>query len=159
MAPGTHTLTLPGAMLQRGFWLYVWRAETPEGEMLYVGRTGDISSSNASSPYQRMGQHLGHAKNQNALRKNLIENGVTPEECEAFHLLSHGPLFPEQACMDTHRAPRDAVAALEKKLAEALAEAGYRVLNTVHCRKPIDEELWTQVRDAFVKHFPKLGRV
>ena len=36
MQPGTHLLTLPGAMLQRGFWLYVWRVETPKGEFLYV---------------------------------------------------------------------------------------------------------------------------
>jgi hypothetical protein len=34
-----HCLTLPGPMLQRGFWLYVWRVQTPKGERLYVGRT------------------------------------------------------------------------------------------------------------------------
>ena len=34
-----HRLTLPGPMLQRGFWLYVWRVQTPKGERLYVGRT------------------------------------------------------------------------------------------------------------------------
>jgi len=158
MAPGTHTMTLPGAMLERGFWLYVWRAETPKGEYLYVGRTGDSSSPNASPSYQRMGQHLGRAKTQNALRRHLTANGVEPEECVSFHLVSHGPLFPEQQCMETHRAPRDTVAALEKKLAEALSESGYRVLNTVHSRKPLDEQLWLQVRDAFIDHFPKLGR-
>ena len=34
MAPATHVLTMPGAMLHRGFWLYVWRVETPAGELL-----------------------------------------------------------------------------------------------------------------------------
>lgn len=31
MPPATHVLTLPAPMLHRGFWLYVWRGETPEG--------------------------------------------------------------------------------------------------------------------------------
>ena len=32
----THRLSLPGPMLRRGFWLYVWDVETPCGQMLYV---------------------------------------------------------------------------------------------------------------------------
>ena len=62
--PTTHCLTLPGPMLRRGFWLYVWQVEDSEGgEWLYVGRTGDNSSPHASAPYTRMGQHLGKIKN------------------------------------------------------------------------------------------------
>ena len=34
--PDVHQLTLPGPMLQRGFWLYVWRVETPKGERLLL---------------------------------------------------------------------------------------------------------------------------
>ena len=49
-----HRLTLPGPMLQRGFWLYVWRVQTPKGERLYVGRTGDSSSPHATAPYTRV---------------------------------------------------------------------------------------------------------
>jgi hypothetical protein len=158
VGPDTHTLTLPGAMLRRGFWLYVWRVETPLGEMLYVGRTGDASSPNASAPYTRMGQHLGTRKTQNALRRHLCAVNVVPEDCAAFHLISHGPIFPEQSVMAAHRAPRDLVAALEKKLAETLAAAGYHVLNKVHCRKPLDEHLWSTTRTAFSAHFPKLAR-
>ena len=45
-------------MLERGFWLYVWRIASPIGEVLYVGRTGDSSSLNASPPFMRMAQHL-----------------------------------------------------------------------------------------------------
>ena len=74
-----HRLTLPGPMLQRGFWLYVWRVETPKGERLYVGRTGDSSSPHATAPYTRMGQHLGFSKAQNSLRRLLSEAGVEPE--------------------------------------------------------------------------------
>lgn len=94
-SPSTCRMTLPGPMLQRGFWLYVWQMETPKGEMLYVGRTGDNSSPHATEPYYRMGQHLGFTKTQNALRRNLRSRGIEPEECAAFHLIAHGAVHPE----------------------------------------------------------------
>lgn len=156
MAAATHTLTLPGAMLERGFWLYVWRVETPVGEYLYVGRTGDNSSPNASAPYQRMGQHLGRQKNQNALRKHLDHCGIVPEHCKNFHLITYGPLFEQAVGMDDHEAPRDVMAALEKALADTLKTAGYQVMNKVYCRKPLDKALFTSVREAFAKQLPKL---
>lgn len=157
MVAKTHALTLPGAMLERGFWLYVWRVETPKGEYLYVGRTGDNSSPYATPPYQRMGQHLGHQKTQNALRKYLEQNGIEPERCQAFHLVAHGPLFPQAVDMQAHRVPRDIVAALEKALADTLQEVGYLVMNKVNCKKPLDESLFKNVLDAFTEAFPKLG--
>lgn len=159
MAAGTHMLTLPGAMLQRGFWLYVWRVDTPKGEMLYVGRTGDSSSPNAAPPYTRMGQHLGHVKASNALRAHLVRVGIEPEACREYDLIAHGPLFEEQADMDTHRGPRDIVAALEKQLACALEAGGYKVLNTVNCRHPLDGKAWSAVRTAFIEYFPKIGDI
>jgi len=156
MRAATHVLTLPAAMLERGFWLYVWRVEAPSGEYLYVGRTGDNSSPNAVPPYQRMGQHLGHQPTQNALRKHLEKKGIEPEQCHAFHLIAHGPLFPEAQDMETHSGPRDIVGALEKALADALREAGYDVMNTVRWLKPVDAKLFASVRAAFEAHFPKL---
>lgn len=165
MVPATHVLTLPGPMLQRGFWLYVWRVETPVGEMLYVGRTGDNSSPNASAPYTRMGQHLGTLKNQNALRKHLEKRGINPQACERLHLISHGPLYPETlraegalraALMDKHKPVRNIVGAMERALAEELATAGYDVLNTVNWKWTLDPVLWAPVRAAFAKHFCKL---
>ncbi len=158
MAAETHTLTVPGAMLERGFWLYVWQVEAPEGEYLYVGRTGDSSSPFATPPYQRMGQHLGHQKTQNALRKYLERKGIKPELCKAFRLIAHGPLYPQAEDMHSHKRPRDIVAALEKALADDLKEAGYEVMNTVHCRKPLDVMAFAGVRAAFSAHFPELGR-
>jgi hypothetical protein len=162
----TCTMTLPGTMIQRGFWLYVWRAETPNGELLYVGRTGDNSSPNAVAPYTRMGQHLGFQPTQNALRKHLSANGVAPEECVAFHLTAHGPIYPEverpegatrELLMAAHREPRDAVAAMECRLANDLTKAGYQVMNKVHCKAPLDIAVYAPVRAAFAAHFPKLG--
>lgn len=143
-------------MLERGFWLYVWRVEAPSCEYLYVGRTGDNSSPFATPPYQRMGQHLGHQKNQNALRKYLVKNGIQPESCQTFDLVAYGPIFPQELDMDAHKGPRDVVAALEKALAEALLAAGYRVMNTVHCKQPLNTILFREVEAAFATHFPGL---
>lgn len=161
----TWKMTLPGPMLKRGFWLYVWQVETPQGEMLYVGRTGDNSSPHATAPYTRMGQHLGFQKTQNALRKQLSKRGVDPEECSAFHLISHGPIYPEiekpegadrKVLMAKHIPLRNLVGAMEKVLAEELAAAGYDVMNKVKCSHPHDEAVWTGVREAFAEHFSKL---
>lgn len=166
-APATHCLTLPGPMLRRGFWLYVWQVEDAEGgEWLYVGRTGDNSSPHASAPYTRMGQHLGTMKNQNALRARLRDKGIEAESCRAFHLVSHGPLHPEvekdgvpdrDALMALHRPMRDEIGAYERDLALALGEAGYRVLNTVNFKWQGDPARWQDIRRAFAEHFPKLA--
>ena len=158
MPAATHTLTLPGPMLERGFWLYVWMIDSPIGELLYVGRTGDNSSPHASPPFTRMGQHLSKNPNQNALRRHLESRGITPEECASFSLVAHGPLFPEARDMEEHRGPRDVVAALEKALAETLSSVGYSVLNIVNDKHVLDQRLWAQVRDALTAHFPRLGR-
>ena len=56
----TFTVTLDGAMLRRGFWLYVWEITTPSSnKVLYVGAPGDSSSPKAQSLFNRMGQNLG----------------------------------------------------------------------------------------------------
>jgi hypothetical protein len=160
-----HRLTLPGQMLQRGFWLYVWRVQTPKGEQLYVGRTGDSSSPHATAPYTRMGQHLGFSKAQNGLRRLLTEAGVEPESCGQFELISYGPIFPEIGMtkdqlrherMVLHTPVRDEMAGLEKKLRDALVAAGYKVLNVVHSKKPYDVAHWDAVRIAYAEHFPEL---
>lgn len=166
MTAATHILSLPGKVLHQGMWLYVWRVETPIGEMLYVGRTGDSSSPHATAPYTRMGQHLGFSKAANSLRRLLVESGVTPEDCARSELISHGPIYPaiglkkdqiRDQQMRLHTPVRDKMAGLEKKLRDALHESGYRVLNVVHSRKMYDEDVWNEVRAAFSTHFPKLA--
>ena len=158
---------MPGGMLARGFWLYVWRVTAPKGELLYIGRTGDSSSPRATAPYTRMGQHLGFSKAANSLRRLLAENGITPESCSNFDLISYGPIYPEIGLkegqdrvtqMDLHKPVRDKVAGLEKKLRDELAAAGYSVLNIVHSKKLYDESDWQNVREAFAPHFPALNR-
>jgi hypothetical protein len=149
----TVEVMLPAELLHSGFWLYVWRVETPAGrEVVYVGRTGDSSSANAAPPYRRFGQHLGHVKASNALRTHLNTRDIQPESCRRFTFVAHGPLFDKQRDMESHKPVRDIVAALEMKLADALAECGYKVKS----RKALDQELWSSVRDAFAPHFPRL---
>jgi hypothetical protein len=57
-----HEVRFEGGVLQQGFWLDV-REPTPadRAPLYYVGGTGDSSSTNAQSPFNRMGQHLAFA--------------------------------------------------------------------------------------------------
>jgi hypothetical protein len=172
---GTFRLTLPGPMLRRGFWLYIWRVILADKrELLYVGRTGDNSSPNASPPYIRMGQHLGSIKNQNALRSHLIKRGVKPEECRAFDLIAHGPIYAEVVkpndfdhadkvarltLMKSHLPLRNIVGAMEKRLAGELSAAGYTVVNTVRWPHTVEDVEWLPIRQAFAEDFPKLTAI
>ena len=69
-----YRMSFNGQVLKRGFWLYVWKISTPRGKCLYVGRTGDSSSPNAASPFNRIGQHLDLRKNAkgNTMTKRLL---------------------------------------------------------------------------------------
>jgi hypothetical protein len=51
-------LRFEGALLRRGFWLYLWKVHSGARLLVYVGRTGDSSSSFAASPFIRAGRHL-----------------------------------------------------------------------------------------------------
>lgn len=156
--PSTYTVSLDGGFLARGFWIYVWDVREPEGGvMLYVGRTGDSSSPNAQSPFNRMGQHLGFAKNSSMLRNHLQGRDVSPDLC-AYRLVAHGPILPEADDWKTHVIRRDLAAAVEKQLAEDFAAAGYDVLNSVASGKELNGELYASVHDAFAEHFDLLGR-
>ena len=103
-APQTHSITLPAGMLQRGFWIYVWRAIDAEGsQWLYIGRTGDNSSPYAAPPYQRMGQHLSHQATTSALRSRLRDKGVDVDACQSFEMISYGPVYVEVPRPDNYR--------------------------------------------------------
>ena len=136
---------------ERGFWIYVLEVTTPDGEkLLYVGRTGDSSSANAQSPFNRMGQHVGFLKNSSMLRNHLAERGVAPEQC-SMRVVAHGPILEEADDMAAHREKRDVIAAIEKRLADDLHDAKYVVMNKVNCRKPLNEELYAEVHAAFAE--------
>jgi hypothetical protein len=152
-----QSLTFSGALLQRGFWLYVWEVTAPDkSTVLYVGRTGDSSSANAQSPFNRLSQHLGTNKNSNALRRQLLKGGIDPTGCLKFVMVAFGPIHREGASMADHKPLRNVVAAMEKALRDALHTAGYTVLNDVNCRQKLDRAAWQEVLAAFTERFPKL---
>lgn len=162
-----HVLTLTPAVLQRGFWLYVWRVTVDARRtVLYVGRTGDNSSPHAQAPFTRMGQHLGYTPNQNALRRHLNEAGIDPNTCQNFELICCGPIYPEvtrqdgedrAAHMERHKPVRNLVGAMERQLCAELSGAGYEVLNHVAWQHAADPAVWQQVRAEFALHFPNLN--
>lgn len=159
MAASTQVVEFDGGFLERGFWLYAWEVVVPGGAtILYVGRTGDSSSANAQSPFNRMGQHLGRAVNSSMLRNHLAGRDVEPQDC-TFRLIAHGPVLSEGPTGDMaeHKLRRDLVAGIEKGLADDLKAAGYDVVNTVASTKPLDENVYADVRAAFAAHFPRLS--
>jgi hypothetical protein len=156
MAGKTYVVALDGEMVERGFWIYVWEATTPAGEeLLYVGVTGDSSSRNAQSPFNRMGQHLGPARNSSMLRNWLGKRGIVPEQC-TFRLVAHGPVLDEADDWAEHCARRDILAGMERQLIEDLVSAGYDVMNRSQSKMPLEETLYREVRRAFAEHFEKL---
>jgi hypothetical protein len=156
-SPALNEVRFDGALLRRGFWLYVWEIAPPGGAAIYyVGRTGDSSSTNAQSPFNRMSQHLGSGKS-NMLRRHLAIQGIEPEAC-TFRLVALGPLEAESKAEARHEHDerRDDMAAMERALAELMTEAGCLVLNRVHSRKRLDAARFSRVREAFVTAFPQL---
>lgn len=157
MKASLHSLSFAGGLLQRGFWLYVWEITAGDGMTLYyVGRTGDSSSINAQSPFNRLVQHLGFALASNMLRQHLQGKGITAEKCD-FRFMAYGPIMEEASTEEKHRERRDITGALEKALAVALKDSGYDVLNTVKCRRMPDQNRWDKVRNAFAVYFPKIN--
>ena len=142
----SYTMGFDGALLGRGFWLYVWQITNDSRSVLYVGRTGDSSSPHASSPFNRIGQHLDarpKAKG-NALARQLKKEGLSPESCR-FEMVAVGPIFPEQADMEAHRPVRDKAGALESALADYLRAAGHRVIGTHPRAVSHDVKVFAQV--------------
>jgi hypothetical protein len=159
MSVSTHTLKFDGQVLARGFWLYVWEVTPSTGDAVYyVGRTGDSSTLNAQSPFNRMGQHLGFARNSNMLRSWLVSRNILPEDC-SFRLVAHGPVLAESKEMHEYRRRRDLVASIEQALEREMRRAGYDVLNEVKCRMPLSQELFKTVLTAFSVEFPRLTQV
>jgi hypothetical protein len=159
MTAALQSLSFSGAILQKGFWLYVWIVTSADGSVvLYVGRTGDSSSANAQSPFNRLSQHLGTNIHANALRRQLVKARIDPITCSSFEMVAYGPIFPQAESIEDHSAPRNLVAAMEKALRDALHVAGYKVLNDVNCRQKLDQQHWLRVLSAFSERFPRLNQ-
>ncbi len=155
----TYSMSFDGSLLKRGFWLYVWDIQTQTERYLYVARTGDSSSSNAASPFARIGQHLDFRNNAkaNSIARRLKENKIDPLSAK-FEMLAIGPLFPEQSSFADHKVYRDQMAALEKALAEHLRKNGYIVLGNHQSKKEINAEKLKGILKVVNKRFPPINK-
>ena len=150
MSVNGYEMGFEGEVLQRGFWLYVWQIVYGKKTYIYVGRTGDSSSPNASSPFNRIGQHLDFRENAkgNSLARRLKEAGVDPKKSK-FRMLALGPLFKEQKSFEAHKPYRDQMATFEYETAAHLRKMKFNVLGTHHkgISVPPDvvDELWSRV--------------
>ena len=155
MTLGLHQLTFDGAILARGFWLYIWEISVNDGRTFYyVGKTGDKASRTSQSPFDRLSKHLGSNDKNNALRQHLATRVIEPEDCR-FRFYAYGPLFQNDFARP-HAESCDIMSGLEKALADAMAAAGYNLLNTVKCRMPLDQKQFEDVKAAFSARFPML---
>ena len=149
-----HHVTFSGSMLERGFWLYIWRVAANGQNFYYVGRTGDSSSKYAASPFARLGQHLDTRKSAtaNMLMRQLRNVGVEPAVCK-YDMVAVGPLFMEQESLEEHRKYRDIIAPLEVALAKHLEKRGFKVLGSHPRLKPYDETLFREIVTKFEQVF------
>ena len=141
-----------GEVLERGFWLYVWEILYGQEKYIYVGRTGDSSSPNASSPFSRIGQHLDFLENAkgNSLAKRLKEAGVDPKKSR-FRMLALGPFFPEQGSFEAHKPYRDQMATFEYETAAYLREMRFNVLGTHQKGTPIPPNVVDEIKSRVVE--------
>ena len=141
-----HTINFSGAILKRGFWLYIWRIKHANTEFVYVGRTGDSSSKYAASPFSRLSKHLDIRDNAaaNMLMRHVKQHGLDPINC-SFEMFAIGPLYEEQSNLKKHRKIRDIVAPLETALALHLRQKGYVVVGNHPSIGEVDKELFSEI--------------
>jgi hypothetical protein len=152
MSISTYQMNFNGEVLERGFWLYVWKISKESHTYLYIGRTGDSSSPNASSPFNRIGQHLDFRENAkgNSLAKRLKEANVNPKTSK-FRMLALGPLFPEQDEFEAHKPFRDQMATFEFELSRYLKNRGYNVLGTHHKGSVVQTAQLSEIKSNVMK--------
>ncbi len=150
-----HKMSFDGQLLARGFWIYIWKISNSSDEWLYVGRTGDTSSAFASSPFNRIGQHLDCRANAkgNALARQLKKAGVNLLHSK-YEMIAIGPIFEEQLNFELHKPFRDIISALEKEVAMILKSRNYNVIGTHQCKFSADEKLLHQLMNIIDGSFP-----
>lgn len=153
----THILSVPGAAVTRGFWLYVCRVESPRGELVYVGQTGDTNFPFSGSAFNRLANHLVPRGNTSSLFDRPCANGIDPRDCGDIRMVAVGPVFAETSDRNEFNTRKDAIRELERRLCRDMTDVGYQVINNAGGRGKLDEELWQQVRAEFAIHFPKLN--
>ncbi len=156
----SFSLAFSGGMLQRGFWLYVWRVRVGDRTVFYVGRTGDSSSPNASSPFNRLGSHLSDklTAKANMLARHLVKLGLQSQACR-YDLVAVGRVFAEQDTMESHPPFMNKMAAMESALPAHIRTLGYEVLGVHRTKHTLDDEAFAPVLLKFDTELKQLGFV
>ena len=147
--------TFDGAILKRGFWLYLVEIVTTSGQhAVYVGRTGDTSSPYAASLFTRMTGHLNDRKSAkaNSLLKRMVEQELACQDC-SYRFVGIGPVFEQQTTMEAHKPLRDQMAGLERAVADHLRQRGYTVLGGHPRPRMIEAELLATVLNLVDQEF------
>ncbi len=149
-AYSAHSFEIDGRLLKRGFWVYAVRIQVRSRLFVYVGRTGDTSSPNASPPLSRVSAHfnLKDAARGNSLVRNLKKRNISPQACR-YSFFAVGPIYPEASSMHRRRPVRDRMAALEASVARLLSDRGYTVLGAHPRLKPLTRALPRSVLKVF----------
>ena len=152
MSINTYQMEFNGEILERGFWLYVCEIIEDKKKYIYVGRTGDSSSANASSPFNRIGRHLDFRENAkgNSIAKRLKQVGIDPKKSH-FRMIALGPLFPEQETFEEHKPYRDQMATYEYEVAQYLKDQGFNVLGIHNTKAEISESYLFDVKEKVIK--------
>jgi hypothetical protein len=152
MSINSYTMAFDGELLKRGFWLYVWKILFNGEKFIYVGRTGNSSSTNAASPFNRVSQHLDFRETArgNTLARRLKEVDIDPDSSN-FHMIALGPIFQEQKSVDTHMRYRDQMATLEYEIAYYLKWQGFEVLGKYQKGSAIDQTLLNELKSKVVE--------
>ena len=160
MSEDMYDISLPPQLLARGFWLYVWKIDLPDGTpTYYVGITGDTGSKVAQSPFNRVCAHLSMNTRSNTLRRCLrSRHGSVPKNCRSLNFKAFGPIGSVPKEREEYRRSRAQVAALESALWLALERAGYAMLN----KQPrsltnLDKSKWSAALMAVAGKFDRLG--
>ncbi len=159
--PEMVSLTMPPALLARGFWIYVWRIVLADGGTVhYVGMTGDTGSYKAGSPLKRVADHLGFNSRSNPLRQYLERKGCPPERCKEMELMAFGPIGEVPEDKKLYRRERGKIAALEKALCGAMRAAKYEVLHDdPRCNFKYEPGRWQELKAACMEKFPRLEQL
>ncbi|MBC8441528.1 MAG: hypothetical protein H8D87_17805 [Deltaproteobacteria bacterium] len=148
----SYQMSFSGQVLERGFWLYVWKIKFENCLYFYVGRTGDSSSAHASSPFNRIGQHLDFRKNAkgNSLARRLKASAINPYKSK-FDMLALGPFFCEQDTFEKHKPFRDHMATIEYEVANVLKENNFNVLGIHHPKAEVSKAEIENVTNRIIK--------
>jgi hypothetical protein len=146
-----HRFILPPILLQRGFWIYVWKISRRHfAPSFYIGMMGDTGSYRAQSPMNRVAAHIGNNKRSNALLRYLGRRGIVLHTCDKLEFGAYGPIGEVPAEREAYRRARGRIAALEKALWLEFKSSGAEMVNNCPaCSIPVVPSEFKPVRKAF----------